>query len=119
MIVKEHGELTANNVSSVRVETYSLAAQLSDRSPKNTLAGKFSVPFAIASTLINNSSGVESFTWDKICDPDIQAFANKVEVIEDPDFTAKMPDYPTAYLLTWGAPAPISPCSASINQQLH
>ena len=92
MIVKEHGELTANNVSSVRVETYSLAAQLSDRSPKNTLAGKFSVPFAIASTLINNSSGVESFTWDKIRDPDIQAFADKVEVIEDLEFTAKMPD---------------------------
>jgi len=93
MIVKERGELNTHNVSSIKVETYSLAAQLSDRRPKNTLAGKFSVPFAIATTMINKSSGVESFTWDKIRNPEIQAFADKVDVIEEPEFTAKMPEY--------------------------
>ena len=86
-------DFQVSDIDKIKVETYSLAAQLNDRSPRNTLAAKFSVPFAIASTLINNSSGVESFTWDKIRDPDIQAFADKVEVIEDPEFTAKMPDY--------------------------
>ena len=79
MIDKQHGGLRAEEVDRVRVETYSLAAELSDRTPKNTLAGKFSVPFAVASTLINQSSGVESFTWEKIRDPAIQAFADKVE----------------------------------------
>jgi len=93
MIDKQHGGLRAEEVDRVRVETYSLAAELSDRTPKNTLAGKFSVPFAVASTLINQSSGVESFTWEKIRDPAIQAFADKVEVFEDPDLTAMMPDF--------------------------
>ena len=93
MIDKQHGGLRAEEVDRVRVETYSLAAELSDRTPKNTLAGKFSVPFAVASTLINQSSGVESFTWEKIRDPAIQAFADKVEVIEDPVLTAMMPEF--------------------------
>ena len=93
MIDKQHGGLRAEEVDRVRVETYSLAAELSDRTPKNTLAGKFSVPFAVASTLINQSSGVESFTWEKIRDPAIQAFADKVEVLEDPVLTAMMPDF--------------------------
>ena len=93
MIDKQHGGLRAEDVDRVRVETYSLAAELSDRTPKNTLAGKFSVPFAVASTLINQSSGVESFTWEKIRDPAIQAFADKVEVFEDPALTAMMPDF--------------------------
>ena len=93
MIVKERGELATQEISNIQVETYSLAAQLSDRNPKNTLAGKFSVPFAVASTLINKSSGVESFTWDMIRNAEIQAFSDKVEVIENPEFTAKMPDY--------------------------
>ena len=93
MIDKQYGGLRAEEVDRVRVETYSLAAELSDRTPKNTLAGKFSVPFAVASTLINQSSGVESFTWEKIRDPAIQAFADKVEVLEDPALTAMMPDF--------------------------
>ena len=93
MIDKQYGGLRAEEVDRIRVETYSLAAELSDRTPKNTLAGKFSVPFAVASTLINQSSGVESFTWEKIRDPAIQAFADKVEVLEDPVLTAMMPDF--------------------------
>ena len=54
-IVEARGGLRPDEVLSVTVETYSLAAQLSDRTPKNTLAGKFSVPFAVATTLINGS----------------------------------------------------------------
>ncbi|MCR9256225.1 MAG: MmgE/PrpD family protein [Alphaproteobacteria bacterium] len=93
MIVDARGTLDPATVAHVKVETYSLAAQLSDRTPRNTLAGKFSLPFAMASTLINGSSGVESFTWDKIRDQAIQAFADKVEVVEDPSLTAMMPQY--------------------------
>ena len=79
----------------VRIATQANAAPILNdpESPKNTLAGKFSVPFAVASTLINQSSGVESFTWEKVRDPNIQAFADKVEVFEDPAFTAMMPDF--------------------------
>lgn len=99
MIVDKRGGLSPDEVNGVRVETYSLAAQLRDTSPKNTLAGKFSVPFAVASTLINGSSGVESFTWDKVLDGRIQAFADKVEVVEDPALTAMMPDFRPARVI--------------------
>ncbi len=102
MILAKPGTLDPNAVAHVKVETYSLAAQLCDRSPRNTLAGKFSLPFSIATTLINGSSGVESFTWEKIQDPAIQAFADKVEVVEAPAMTAMMPDYrPARVTLTF------------------
>lgn len=101
MIVDKRGGLSPEEVSAVRVETYSLAAELKDTAPKNTLAGKFSVPFAVASTLINGSSGVESFTWDKVRDARIQAFAEKVTVVEDPSLTAMMPDFrPSRVIVT-------------------
>ncbi|MEC8585331.1 MAG: MmgE/PrpD family protein [Pseudomonadota bacterium] len=102
MILAESGTLDPNAVAHVKVETYGLAAQLCDRSPRNTLAGKFSLPFSIATTLLNGSSGVESFTWEKIQDPAIQAFADKVEVVEAPAMTAMMPDYrPARVTLTF------------------
>jgi 2-methylcitrate dehydratase PrpD len=93
MILEARGGIDPATVAHVKVETYSLAAELSDRSPRNTLAGKFSLPFSIATTLLNGSSGVGSFTWDKIRDPAIQAFADKVEVVEAPEMTAMMPDF--------------------------
>jgi 2-methylcitrate dehydratase PrpD len=101
MVVEQHGGLSPDEVASVRVETYSLAAELQDRSPTNTLAGKFSVPFAVATTLINGSSGLMSFTLDQVRRADIQAFADKVEVVEDPALTALMPDYrPSRVIVT-------------------
>ena len=99
MVVAEKGGLTPDEITSVRVETYSLAAQLQDRSPTNTLAGKFSVPFAVATTLINGSSGVMSFTLDQVRRAEIQAFADRVEVVEDPALTAMMPDYRPARVI--------------------
>jgi len=98
-IVEARGGLRPDAVAEVRVETYSLAAELQDRSPKNTLAGKFSVPFAVATTLINGSSGVMSFTLDQVHRDDIQAFADKVTVVEDPALTALMPDFRPARVI--------------------
>ncbi|MDJ0949081.1 MAG: MmgE/PrpD family protein [Alphaproteobacteria bacterium] len=83
--------LDPDEIDTVRVETYSLAAQLSDQSPHNTLAAKFSVPFAIATTIVNDSSGVESFRIDTVRNARIQALAKRVTVTEDPALTAKMP----------------------------
>ena len=92
MLRAEHA-FTSADIEHVRVETYSLAAQLCDREPRNTLAGKFSVPFAIASTLIHDSSGLGSFTLDAIGRDDVRALATRVEVVEDPSLTALMPDF--------------------------
>ena len=75
----------------IDVTTYAFAAELKDQSPKNTLAAKFSVPFAIATTLIHGSSEVGSFTWAAVSNDTIQALAKKVYVIEDPEMSAQLP----------------------------
>ncbi len=93
IVAQRPSGLKPEDIASVRVETYSLAAQLSDRAPRNTLAGKFSVPFAVATTLVNGSSGVMSFVVDQLDRPEIRAIADRVEVIEDPTLTAMMPDH--------------------------
>jgi 2-methylcitrate dehydratase PrpD len=91
----------AQDIATIEVDTYSMAVELNDRNPTNTLAGKFSVPFAVATTLINGSSGVGSFTWDAIGNEAIQALAQKVVLREDPSMTAKLPDLrPAAIKIT-------------------
>jgi len=91
MSQQKGGRLDPKNIESVKVETYSLAAQLSSKAPENMLAGKFSVPFAIATTILHGHSGVESFLPDRIKRPEIKLLASRVEVEEEPEFTQMMP----------------------------
>lgn len=81
----------AADVEQVAVETYGFAAELSDPAPRNTLAAKFSVPFAVATRLVNGSSAVDSFTWKAVRDPAVLALAARVTVREDPAMTLRLP----------------------------
>ena len=87
------GTIKPDEVAKVEVETYSLAAQLSDPNPQNTLAGKFSIPFAVATYIVNGSTGVESFRPQAIQNPAIRKLGQRVTVTEDPKLTAMMPDH--------------------------
>jgi len=78
-------------IHSVRVTSYGYAAELSNPAPRNTLAAKFSMPFAVATRIVNKSSGVASFTWDTVRDERILALAARVTVTEDPAMSARLP----------------------------
>lgn len=82
-----------DQIERIDVASYLYAAELDDQSPRNTLAGKFSVPFAVATRLVRGSSAVENFTWDAIRDDRVQAFAKRVFVSEDKEMTAKLPQF--------------------------
>ena len=81
----------AEEIAAVQVFTYNLAAELNDPAPRNTLAAKFSVPFAVATRIVHGSSGLSSFTWDALRRPDVLALAAKVRVAEDPAMTSQLP----------------------------
>ncbi len=85
-------DLDLKSIRSIDVETYALAVELSDPAPKNVLASKFSVPFALATTLWNGDAGVESFTSGTIANHDILDLAAKVRLKEDESMTASLPD---------------------------
>lgn len=78
-------------IASIEVSTYNLAAELEDPAPRNTLAAKFSVPFAVASRIVNGSSGLQSFTWEAIRNPAIGRLAARVQVREDQAMTRRLP----------------------------
>ena len=79
-------------IAKVEVKTYSLAAQLCDPNPQNMLAGKFSIPFAVATSIVHGATGIHSFNPEAIQNPIARALAQRVTVVEDPELTAMMPD---------------------------
>ena len=91
-LIARQGPLPApQDVRSIRVSSYLFAAELDGKSPHNTLAAKFSVPFAVATRIVHGNSALASFSWDAVRDPAVLALAQKVEVREDPAMTARLP----------------------------
>ena len=92
-LMATHPELrNLDAIAAIDVESYSLAAELSDPKPRNVLASKFSIPFAMATTLYHQSSDVLSFTETARQNETIQNLASKVRITENKDMTAKLPD---------------------------
>jgi 2-methylcitrate dehydratase PrpD len=81
----------AGEVERIDVATYRHAAELDDQAPRNVLAAKFSVPFAVATRIVTGSSGLKSFTWERVRDDAIQGLAKRVFVREDSALTAMLP----------------------------
>lgn len=78
-------------IEKIQVTSYQYAAELSDQAPRNTLAAKFSVPFAVATRLVHGNSSMNSFNWDAVRNPAVLALARKVTVQEDPAMSLRLP----------------------------
>jgi 2-methylcitrate dehydratase PrpD len=90
-----------DRIRHVQVDSYAYAAELDDPAPRNTLAAKFSVPFAVATRIVNGSSKLESFSWDAVRDTRVLELARRVTVREDPQMTRRLPlERPARVLIT-------------------
>ena len=93
LLIDRHSKLeNPDEIECIHVESYFLAAELGNQMPRNALAARFSIPFAIATTLVNRSSKVESFSGSAITDPAVLALAAKTAVSENSFMSAKLPD---------------------------
>lgn len=91
-IVKQAGgKVDPQAVLGVDVATYVWAAQLDDPEPRTMLAAKFSLPFALATTLVHGRASIEAFRDAARADKVTRALASRVRVDEDPALTAMLP----------------------------
>ena len=88
-----------SRIRTVQVSTYNLAAELDNPRAHNTLAAKFSVPFAVATRLVHGSSALSSFSWEAVRNLAVQALALKVSVREDPAMSARLPHERPAHVV--------------------
>ena len=57
--------------------------------PKSLTAAQLNLPFCVATLLLEGDCSVDQFTEDAVTDPARIALADKVEVVSDPQITAK------------------------------
>ena len=86
----------AADVARVHVDAPPIGATLADPEPKNMLAAKFSIPYAVAASLVHGNTDITAFYPDRVADPRIKSLAQRVELEADPKMNLRSYDYPAA-----------------------
>ena len=85
------GRIDPAKVASITVDTYVWAAQLDHPAPANMLAAKFSMPFSLATFIVNGAATLDAFRDTARNDAATRALAARISVNEDPALTARLP----------------------------
>jgi 2-methylcitrate dehydratase PrpD len=90
--LQERYGFESDDVTSVRVETYEKAARwLGGTAPTNWLQAKSSVPFAVATRLVNESSGRAAFDESAFTE-EVMDLTERVSVHADDELTSWVPE---------------------------
>jgi 2-methylcitrate dehydratase PrpD len=85
------GRLDPGAIRQIEVDTYVWAAQLDAAEPKNMLSAKFSLPFALATFIVNGGATVPAFREEARENAVARDLARRVVVREDAALTAMLP----------------------------
>ncbi|WP_377807405.1 MmgE/PrpD family protein [Azospirillum sp. A29] len=91
IVAQAGGRIVPEQVASIEVDTYVWAAQLNGPEPKNMLAAKFSLPFALATFLANGAATPDAFRDEARQVQSTRDLARRVTVREDVGLTARLP----------------------------
>ena len=80
-----------DSIERIDVATYGFAANMREPDPANYFAAKYSLPHAAAALVLRGGAGYHAFTEEAVRDPAIAAFRRRVDVREDPDLNAHVP----------------------------
>jgi 2-methylcitrate dehydratase PrpD len=88
--------LDADDILRVHITTIPFGLRMADPTPPNMLAAKFSIPYAVAASLVLKTAGVAAFEPAALGDPRISELARRVEVSADSEMSPRSADRPTA-----------------------
>lgn len=90
-LAKLPGPVAVDAVDRIEVRAFRLASLLSGKRVSTSFGAKFSIPFALATLIHHGRSNLEAFDDAAVAHPGIARLASRVEVVEDPTFTALYP----------------------------
>ena len=95
-IVRAH-RFDSDDVEHVTVTSIPFGERMAETAPATMLAAKFSIPYAVAASLVLGRTDPAAFDEVAVADPRIRRLAARVEIASDPAMNLRRPDdYPTA-----------------------
>ena len=88
--------VSVEDISSVHIETYRVAASTASSEPekwdpKTRETADHSIPWLVASALLDGPVSPDSFSGDRIANPALRDIMSRMTLVEDPGFTERYP----------------------------
>lgn len=88
-------DLKSDDIENIVVTSNSLNKMLAEpiadkRKPKSAIDAKFSIPFCIATAVVNGPVNLDSFSAESLSNPSVLSFANKVNYRINSDFSSPL-----------------------------
>ncbi len=87
----EEGTIDPFEIAAIRVVTFAPASALKETGPVTAIGARFSIPFVLALRLLHGSVWIDAFAPQRLGDPAIRALAERIQVVEDPAMTRRLP----------------------------
>jgi 2-methylcitrate dehydratase PrpD len=84
-------KLPSNRIEKVRIGIDSVTASAEIHPPKNGEEAQFSIPFSVACALCDGNVSLFQFTDERVKDPVICAFMDRIEIVVEPDLDKLLP----------------------------
>ncbi|WP_170329692.1 MmgE/PrpD family protein [Ruegeria arenilitoris] len=89
--VMSANNLTHAQIQNIRINSFHQAACLYDGMPGTTSQAQYSLPFAVAVQAIYDRIGVEHISGAGLCDPVVEEFLTRIEVVESNRHSSRFP----------------------------
>ena len=83
--------VAADDVVAVEVATFAFAASLADAEVRSDLHARFSLPWCVATLLVDGALDAASFLPAGLARPEVAELARRVSVTEEPAYSAALP----------------------------
>jgi 2-methylcitrate dehydratase PrpD len=85
------GRLDPAAIAHIEARTHKLGAFCATKKVDNLFGARFSIPFALAATIVRGGWSIECYDERSVADPAVRALCQKIDVPEDPHYTAAYP----------------------------
>ncbi len=84
MSIVNEERLSRDDIQSLTIYSSQLALNAAGNTePETALEGKFSIPYCVANALLRGDTGLQAFTDEKVNDPTIKVFMEKISLFSD------------------------------------
>jgi 2-methylcitrate dehydratase PrpD len=91
LMLQQTHRLTPDNIKQVEVHTFREAVRLNSRCPLSTEEAQYSLPFPLATALVNGHLGLHELNESALTDPIVLKLSGCIELIEDNRFSSRFP----------------------------
>ena len=86
--MRAHG-LNHTQIASVEIRTFHMATRLAGHAPASLDEFSYGIAYPVATMIVRGKIGPEELTPQALQDPDIQRISLNVQLIDDPELTAR------------------------------